>query len=100
MIKYSIKQDNGEEMNGQAKLVIMSTIDNEGEEGYEGKTAIVTTDGGNVTAGIALLALANLVANVVKNVAKNVAEDDDEKAQMLDYIINTAIGMIHKESLN
>lgn len=96
MIKYSIKQDNGEEMNGQAKLVIMSTIDNEGEEGYEGKTAIVTTDGGNVTAGIALLALANLVANVVKNVAK----DDDEKAQMLDYIINTAIGMIHKESLN
>lgn len=96
MIKYSIKQDNGEETNGQAKLVIMSTIVNEDEKEYEGEIAIVTTDDGNITVEIALLALANLVANVIKNVA----EGADEKAQMLGYIINTAIGMMYNESLN
>jgi hypothetical protein len=96
MIKYSIKRDNGEEMNGQAKLVIMSTIVNEYEEGYEGETAIVTADDGDITVGIVLLALANLVASVVKSVA----EDDNEKAKILGYIITTVIDMMHKESLN
>lgn len=96
MIKYSIKRDNGEEMNGQAKLVIMSTIVNEDEEGYEGKIAVVTTDDDNVTVEIVLLALANLVVNVVKNVAEN----NDEKAKMLSYIITTAIDMMCNESLN
>ena len=96
MIKYSIKRDNGEETNGQAKLVIMSTIVNEDEEGYEGETAIITADDGNVTVGIVLLALANLVASVIKNVA----EDDDEKDKMLGYIITTVIDMMHNESLN
>ena len=97
MIKYSIKQDNGEEMNGQAKLIITSIIVNEDEEGYEGKTALITTNDGNITARIVLLALANLVASVVKNVAKDIAEDDEG---VLDYIINTALGMMHNESLN
>lgn len=96
MIKYSIKQDNGEEKNGQAKLVIMSTIVNEYEEGYKGETAIITADDGNITVGITLLALANLVASVIKSIA----EDDDEKAKMLGRIINTAIGIMHNESLN
>ena len=96
MIKYSIKRDNGEETNGQAKLVIMGTIVNEDEEGYEGETAIITADDGNVTVGIVLLALANLVASVIKNVA----EDDDEKDKMLGYIITTVIDMMYNESLN
>ncbi len=97
MIEYLIKKDNGEEMNGQAKLIIMSIIVNEDEEGYEGKTALITTDDDNITARVALLALANLVASVVKNVAKDIAEDNEE---VLDYIIDTAIDMIHNESLN
>lgn len=80
-------------MNGQAELVIMSAIVNE-EEKCEGEIAIAITD--NVTVEIALLALANLLANVVNNVAKSA----DEKAQMLDYIINTAIGIMYNESLN
>jgi len=96
MIRYSIKRDNGKETNGQAKLVIMGAIVNEDEEGYKGETAIVTADDGDITVGIALLALANLVASVVKNVA----EDDNEKAKILGYIITTAIDMMHKESLN
>ena len=96
MIKYSIKRDNGEETNVQAKLVIMSTIVNEDEEGYEGETAIFTADDSDITVGIALLALANLVASVVKNVA----EDEDEKDKMLGYIITTVIDMMYNESLN
>lgn len=96
MVKYSIKRDNGEETNGQAKLVIMGAIVNEDEEGYEGETAIVTADDGDITVGTTLLTLANLVASVIKNVA----EDDDEKDKMLSYIITAVIDMIHNESLN
>lgn len=96
MIEYLIKKDNGEETNGQAKLIIMGAVVNGDEKGHEGKTAIVTADDGDITVGIVLLTLANLVANVVKNVA----EDGYEKAKILGYIITTVIDMMYNESLN
>jgi len=76
MIKLTIEQNNEVKVNDEVQAVIIATIINETEEGYEGGTILMMEESGVSTLAV-LQSLATLVANSIKN-------DTDDKEEMLE----------------
>ncbi len=92
MIEYDINKG---EMKGQARLVLAGTIISEDEDGYEGETAIISSDEGVTTLSV-LHTLARLIASAIKNNCEN----KQELVETLGYIINITADILFNDMLD